>query len=94
MESGDAAEGIFERESSGCKTFHLILYLAKAGLQGSSAVRRHTLEEGGRDETRGRGREMKCNEWEREKGPDKKIHPCLSNMNNLFMLLPTPEQRE
>lgn len=85
MESRDAAEGIFERELW-LQTFHLVLYLAKAGCRvaGLSGGTRQRREEG-RDKRR--GRERKCNE-QKEKRAKKNAQTSLSSINNLFMLLP------
>lgn len=66
MESWDAAEGIFERELW-LQTFHLVLYLAKAGCgvaRLSEGI--HQRREEGWEKRR--GREIKCNEKERERG--------------------------
>lgn len=70
MKSREAAEGIFERELL-LQTFHLVLYLAKAGCRvpGLSEGIHQRREEGG---DKKRGREMKCNEQEGEKGRGKK----------------------
>lgn len=71
MESRDAAEGIFERELW-LQTFHLVLYLAKAGCRVARLSESiHRRREEGWDKRR--GREMKCNEREREKGNKKNL---------------------
>lgn len=82
MESRDAAEGIFERELW-LQTFHLVLYLAKAGCRVpwlSEDI--HSMREGGWDKRKGRGINVM---EEKQASKVKKEKKC--SFNNIFMIL-------